>query len=125
MLPKENRLVKDKDIKKALFSGARFFYGDLQVKLSKSPLPKFRILVSVSKKIHKKSVYRHRVSRRILAIIRESYNANSLPNNVDCFINVTNKKILDSQIYLDYKDLPVLIHQKSQKLLECSLYAKN
>lgn len=116
MLPKQNRLVQDKDIKKTLLSGVRFFYGDLQIKLSQSSIPKFRILVSVSKKIHKKSVYRHRVSRRILAIFRYSYNTNSLPNNVNCFISIINKNILHSQIHLDYKELPVLVYQKSQKI---------
>jgi ribonuclease P protein component len=116
MLPKQNRLVKDKDIKQTLSSGVRFFYGGLQIRLSKSLLPKFRILVSVSKKIHKKSVHRHRVSRRLLAVIRQSYNTNSLPNNIDCFISISNKNILNSQIYLDYKELPILIYQKTQKL---------
>lgn len=71
MLPKENRLRLDKDIK-TLFSKGKGVFGVIcGIKFRRNNLPTSRFAVVVGTKVSKKAVVRNRLRRQIRAMLRQ------------------------------------------------------
>ena len=71
MLPQENRLRLDKDIK-ALFAKGKSVFGVIcGIKYRKNNLPVSRFAVVVGIKVSKKAVTRNRLRRQIRAMLRQ------------------------------------------------------
>lgn len=84
MLPPNNRLKKEKDIKRALVSKSGAKSGPLVCKTAANKLTSARFCFIVSKKISNKAVVRNRVKRRLREAI-----ACSLPeikSGIDCVL---------------------------------------
>ena len=71
MLPKDNRLKKEREFKEVFKEGEGFKEGFLFLKLKKNKLKKIRFGFIVSRKISKKAVVRNRVKGRLREIVRE------------------------------------------------------
>lgn len=72
MLAKNNRIVKDKDIKTVLRFNKRFSNVEgLNIMVNFAQLQDFKLLVTISKKIHKKANKRNLLRRRIHAIFEQ------------------------------------------------------
>jgi ribonuclease P protein component len=110
LFPKSERIVKTKQIQKALkapFRGSCLFG---QILLShrqdnKNELNQFhgfRVMCIVSKKIHKKANQRNKIRRRLLAIFADLKTKKRLPPNIDCVIIVRNKDILTAT-FVEYQ----------------------
>lgn len=70
MLPKENRLKREKDFERVFKKGKRFKGRFLFLRVLKSDLSESRFGFIVSKKISKKAVVRNKIKRRLREIIR-------------------------------------------------------
>lgn len=95
MLAKENRIVKDRDVKKVLKGGVR-----KEGKFAKFvcfETTKFGLLIIVPKKVYKKANKRNRVRRRISGIFESLKFQGKLPNNFLCVVNVKNKDIINQK----------------------------
>ncbi len=65
MLPKNNRLNKDQDIKRLLATGRSFFLPQFVFRYKKNNEPKSRITFVVSNRVSKKAVERNQLKRRL------------------------------------------------------------
>jgi len=70
MLPKINRLKKDKDFEKTFKRGQGFKQGFLYIKIVKNNLDTSRFAFVVSKKFSKKAVIRNKMRRRLSEIVK-------------------------------------------------------
>jgi len=70
MLPKINRLKKDKDFEKTFKRGQGFKQGFLYIKIVKNNLDTSRFAFVVSKKFSKKAVIRNKTRRRLSEIVK-------------------------------------------------------
>lgn len=70
MLPKENRLKKQKDFERVYKQGRGFKQDFLFLKITANDLEITRFGLVVSRKISKKAVIRNRLKRRLREIIR-------------------------------------------------------
>lgn len=70
MLPRENRIKKEKEIERVLKQGKKFFQGFLVLKTAENTLgiPRFGFIVS--KKVSKKSSVRNKIKRRLRELVR-------------------------------------------------------
>lgn len=71
MLPKENRLKKNKDFEMVFKKGKGFSQNFLFLKFIKNNLKVTRFGFVVSKKVSKKAVIRNRIKRRLREIVRK------------------------------------------------------
>jgi ribonuclease P protein component len=104
-LPKEYRIVKDKDIQATLKSpiAANSKYFRLKTRLKTEG--NFRLLVVVSKKIHKKACYRNLIKRRVVSIFENLKSKNLLNLNLDLVILTNNKTVLEAKFVDIFTDL--------------------
>src|SRR3989344_862732 len=72
MLPKTNRLRKEKDFGKLFKKGKSFKEGFLILKIVKNDLKESRFGFIVSQKVSKKAVLRNKVKRRLRDIVRRN-----------------------------------------------------
>lgn len=97
MLPKQNRLSKDLEIKKAyrtrFCSQSKYF----KIYLKKTENPNFQLLVVVSKKIFKKANKRNRVKRKIYAIFDRMLAGHHLPGNTSCIVQVIDQQAIQQR----------------------------
>ncbi|MBU1037134.1 ribonuclease P protein component [Patescibacteria group bacterium] len=70
MIPKTNRLLKEKNFKRVAKNGKYFFGRTLVLKVIKSPLTVTRLAIIVSAKVSKKAVERNKIKRRLREVIR-------------------------------------------------------
>lgn len=70
MLPKANRLAKEKDFKKTFQKGKSFFTRILGLKALENGLAASRFGIVVSTKVSKKAVIRNKIKRQISEILR-------------------------------------------------------
>ena len=94
MLPKKNRLVKEKEIKMAFRTRFRKSSRYVNLLMSKNETEEFQLLVVVSKKIFKKANKRFRIKRRLAGIFNELKFDGKLPSGISCIVQVKNKEIL-------------------------------
>ncbi|MCD6550111.1 ribonuclease P protein component [bacterium] len=71
MLPKENRLKKQKDFDRVFGKGESYKTNFFTIRFVENNLDKTRFGFVVSKKIHKKAVVRNKNKRRLREIIRK------------------------------------------------------
>lgn len=99
MLPKENRLHKDNDIKDLVKRGQSFFLPEMVLKYRKQRTEQpIQIAFVVSAKVDKRAVVRNKVTRRLKEASKEM-----LPRlkNGYFLLIIAKKKILD----LEFKDI--------------------
>ncbi|MFA6307540.1 MAG: ribonuclease P protein component [Patescibacteria group bacterium] len=72
MLPKENRLHLDKEIKDLVKSGQSFFLPELVIKYKANQEQLSKIGFIVSTKVDKKAVSRNKVARQLREVVREA-----------------------------------------------------
>lgn len=94
MLPKVNRISKEKDVKRALRSRFGTSSDNYKLLLQKNRESNFRFLCVVSKKISKKANKRNRIKRKLYAVVEDYLKNNTQIPNFDCVIIVTNYAIL-------------------------------
>ncbi len=94
MLPKSNRLSKEKEIYRVFRTKFRTNTQNTRILLSFEPNTKFKLLVVISKKVFKKANKRARLKRRISAIFEKIYQQNRIPPNLVCIVQVINKNLL-------------------------------
>ena len=71
VLPKKNRLKKNKDFDRVFKKGKKFYGKNLSLILLKSDLKNTRVGLIVSKKVSKKACLRNKIKRRIYSLIRD------------------------------------------------------
>ncbi len=74
MLPKENRLKKEKDIERVVQKGRGFKEDFLILKAVKNNLNKARFGFVVSKKVSPKATTRNKIKRRISGLVKSKMN---------------------------------------------------
>lgn len=94
MLPKSNRLLTEKEISNVFRTKSRAYSDCFAVFLKPNYSQNFRLLVSVSKKIHKKAFYRNKVKRKIVSIFDSKIYQSSKLKGLDCIVQA---KKLDIQ----------------------------
>jgi ribonuclease P protein component len=102
MLPKENRLVKQNEIKKVLSTKVRFYKDSISVLARVTSENHFQLLIIVSKKIHKRAYVRNKIRRRLQALFETMRYHDRLSRNVALIILIKDKKILQENIQLQY-----------------------
>jgi len=107
MLPKENRLKRDKDFT-ALFSRkTKGIFGTyIGAKLKKNDLAVFRAAVVVGTKISKKAVVRNRLRRQVREVLR--LNLAKLKPGYDLVLIVNKEALGKEQVLLEKDVLKVL-----------------
>ena len=85
MLPRKNRLYKNKDFEAVFEKGKTFFGKGLVVKVLPQDLPTSRFGFIVSKKTARKAVQRNRIRRRLREIVRREI-LPFLKKNIDAII---------------------------------------
>lgn len=73
MLPKKNRLTKNKEFENVFKNGDTFFTKILGIKYIKNGLEITRFGIIISHKISKKAVVRNKIKRRIREILRLNF----------------------------------------------------
>ena len=103
MLPKQNRLLTEKEISNVFRTKSRSYGQTFAMFLKPNYQPNFRLSISVSKKIHKKAVYRNKIKRKIVSIFDSNIYKSQKLKGFDCLIQA---KKLDIQKlkYLDLKE---------------------
>jgi len=98
MLPKENRLHKDKEIKDLAKSGQTFFLPELVIKYKKNKEDKTKIAFIVSSRVDKRAVLRNKLTRRLKEATKDI-----LPNLKSGYsvLIIAKKKALE----LEFKDI--------------------
>ena len=82
MLPKENRLTKNKEFEKVFKEGRAAYQGLLGIKCIKNGLAISRFGILIGIKVSKKAVERNKVKRRIREIIH--LHLNEIAPGYDC-----------------------------------------
>lgn len=98
MLPKEYRLIKEKDFKRIHNLGQSFFSAHFRLKSLANKLEISRFAVVVSTKVSKKATSRNRLKRRLREIIR--LNKDKIKTGFDILVFTNNKALA-----LDYQQL--------------------
>ena len=70
MLPKENRITKDKEFQKVYRKGEFFGTKLIHFKYMRNNLPNTRVGFVIGKKVHKSAVRRNLLKRRMRAVFR-------------------------------------------------------
>lgn len=117
MLPKNWRIVKDKEIKQVYFSKYKIKTQYALINLKHTTTPNFQLLVVVSKKIYKKANKRNRIKRKIHAIFSDLKNNSRLPTNLACIIQIKNKDIIFQVEDNIRKDILPAISSTYQKIV--------
>lgn len=99
-LAKENRLKKEKDIKRVLKEGKTKKLGSLLFKFLESNLNRARFAIIVSSKVSKKAVERNKIKRRVSEVLLQ------------------NKKILNQKIDGVFVCLPGIQNQTFAEIKE-------
>jgi ribonuclease P protein component len=99
MLKKENRLVKKVEIDGILKAKKKVYFKNIQIKLAKNNVSKFRSLVVVSKKISKRAVKRNRIRRIFNSFFVKLQGDGRLPSGIDVMILIKNKDILVEKVW--------------------------
>jgi ribonuclease P protein component len=86
MLPKANRLKKEKDFSKVLRSNKKIKKDFLVLKLAGNDLKEVRLGISVSKKVSKKASARNKIKRRLAALLKS--NLTEFKNGTDAVLIV-------------------------------------
>jgi ribonuclease P protein component len=73
MLPKENRLHADKEIKDLVKSGQTFFLPEMVIKYKANKEKNTKVGFIVSTKVDKKAVVRNKVARQLREVVRELF----------------------------------------------------
>ena len=94
MLPKDLRLTNQDEIRSILRSKLTSKTQHTIIKIQKSDLPNFRIVVIISKKIFKRANKRNRIRRKINGVFEELKYNDRLPPFMSCVIQVQNKNII-------------------------------
>lgn len=113
-LPKQNRLVHKKDIQNVL-RGKYLDTLEFRFRAKPNTLNKFRLLVTVSKKVSKKANQRNRIRRKINHYFETWFKQKTLPNNLDMMI-VVKKNIL--QTLDNFSGLEEILKTKTVELFE-------
>lgn len=71
MLPKENRLHKDKEIKDLVKSGQTFFLPEIVIKYKLNKEEKIKVGFVVSTRVDKRAVVRNQLVRRLREAMRD------------------------------------------------------
>ncbi|MFH1712214.1 MAG: ribonuclease P protein component [Patescibacteria group bacterium] len=71
MLPKENRLKKDQDIKDVFKKGKSVYDSVCGIKFTKNNLQNSRFAIVTGTKVHKSAVKRNKIRRHYREILRE------------------------------------------------------
>lgn len=109
MLPKKQRLQKNKDFD-LVFRGGKSYYSEFfGLKIKKNSLNYNRFGFIVSLKVSKKAVERNRLKRQVREIIREQ--KDSLKVGFDC-VFIFFPQILDKK----FSDLKILVVEALRKL---------
>ena len=92
MLPKENRLHQEKEIKRLTQNGKTFFLPEFVVKYIRNNEDRVKIGFIVSTKVDKRAVVRNRLVRQLREVVREL-----LPNIKTGYsvLIISKKKALD------------------------------
>jgi len=98
MLPKENRLHTDKEIKSLVRSGQSFFLPEMVIKYKANQEDITKIGFIVSTKVDKKAVVRNKVARQFREVVRELLPSLKIGYSV---LIIAKKKVLD----LDFETL--------------------
>jgi len=96
MLPKENRLLKERDFDQVHKKG-KFIPGKhLVIKIlpNKLSIPRFGIIVS--NRVSKKPVIRNKIKRRLREIIREGIKSEKIKKGFDIIV-ITKSSIVDEE----------------------------
>lgn len=94
MLPKQYRLVHEKEIRASLRSRHHYSTKHLRLWMSSHNDPQFKLLIIISKKVYKKANKRFRCKRKIHAIFETLQASNRLPPHTRCIVQVTHKHII-------------------------------
>src|ERR1700689_3401071 len=86
MLPTQNRLRKSSDITRVYRQGRYGGGGDLSLKPRPNPLPPWRAVVVVGKKVDKRAVVRNRLRRRLASALVRLWNR--VPAGYDIVVTV-------------------------------------
>lgn len=98
MLPKENRINTDKDIKRLIQKGKAFFLAEFTIKYLKNNKDIWRFAFVVSTKVDKAAVTRNLIKRR-MRVVAATY-CQKETSGYD-FVIIARKKAAE----LDYKEL--------------------
>jgi ribonuclease P protein component len=112
-LPKNNRLVRKKDITRILKSRKYLDTPEFRFRAILNQENKFRILITISKKVAKKANLRNKMRRKISSFFEKWFKEKSLPAGLDLMLTV--KKDLTKANF--DPELETLIWQKTQELL--------
>ena len=117
MLPKENRLNRDKDFKNVFEKGRSFYTKIIGIKIIPNSLDNSRFGIIVGKKISKKAVTRNRIKRQIRACLQKELQ--NIKNGFDFMLiarqgvmEVTYQEI-ESSIKYQLKKLKVYKNEKN------------
>ncbi len=106
MLAKKHRFSKQKEIQKVFRS--KFVNKNANFKVFlvlDTNNQTFKFLVFVPKKISKKATERHKIKRKVMAVIELMVKNQSIPASVSCIIQVTNKNLLYKKVNSLYEEL--------------------
>lgn len=90
MLPRENRLIQEKDFKEIHQSGSFFSFGRLSLKIKKNNLNKTRVGFSVGIKFSPKATERNRLKRQLRELVGK--NLKKTKKGFDLIISVNSKE---------------------------------
>jgi len=116
VLPKVNRISREKDVKRALRARFSLYSENFKFLLQKNRTQSFRFLCVVSKKISKKANKRNRIKRKLYAVVEEYLkNKDEIPS-YDCVIIVTNYSLIKKRQPEIIETFNQLISSLSQKV---------
>lgn len=109
MLPKESRLIKNKDFENVYKNGVAARAGHLLIKTIQNDLSTTRIGVVVGKKVSNKAVDRNKIKRRLKALFRQ--NLSQIKPGYDLVV-IPNKSIQNDT----FQEIEQAFHQVLQKI---------
>jgi ribonuclease P protein component len=98
MLPKSNRLTKDKDFSQVFKKGKSVWGKRIGIRIFKTDLPSSRFGFVVSNKVSKKATVRNKIKRRLRQLVR--LNLDQIEPGYDVVIVVSPKAV-----NLDFQEL--------------------
>jgi ribonuclease P protein component len=98
VLPTDFRLKNQEDIRSVLRSKISAKTAHTLIKIQKSDLPTFRIVIIISKKIFKRANKRNRIRRKVIALFEQLKYNDRLPPFTSCVIQIQNKNIITKTI---------------------------
>jgi ribonuclease P protein component len=103
VLPRQNRLLTEKQIFNVFKTKSKNYLDNFTIFLKKNSSKNFRLLVLVSKKVHKKAVQRNKIKRRIVSIFDSKIYKSPKLIGLDCVIQVKKQEIKKMK-FLDLKE---------------------